>query len=180
MYFICGMVFSIVLYCLFKNWRKKQQIKAGEGITYTCEYDERQLLTRGKAYQYSFFTLLFVMLIHGYIMEQICEWCTLRVFVYTNLIISVLVFVTICIFNDAYFQLSARPHYFVFLSLFLGIITLLSSIFEYRDNGTLLDKDGKFDNINLECAILMFAISIIFIIKKLISKDEDGDAYEES
>lgn len=175
---VCGVVSVFFVAYIIKYIVGK--LDSNEEKKYPDEYDERQILARGKAYKYGFHAMMFAMLINGYIMDYVFEWCTNIIFAFTNLIIGLLVFAAVSIFNDAYLKLSENPVRAIILFLFCGICNLISPVTDYIRNKTLLDEDGKFYNMNLECAVLMCIIIIMLFVKMYITKREEGDEYKES
>lgn len=175
---ICGIVSSLILFFVIKCILKK--LGGDECGEYRDEYDERQILVRGKAYKYGFFAMVFTMLLNGYIMEYVSEWCTLMVYAVTCMTIGILVFVAVSIFSDAYLKLSTKPISAIILFSLFGMANLISPVIDFIHNGTLLDENGKFYSVNLECAILMCCVIIMLFIKMYISRKEEGDEYKES
>ena len=83
------------------------------------------------------------------------------------------------IFNDAYWKNYENKKLALILITVSGIINLIPAFIDYSQNKTLLNSDGKFDNINLVAAIMVFGVEAIILIKKTITR-KYGDIDEES
>lgn len=141
------------------------------------EYDERQQLMKGKAFRAAFFTglgyslLVFLLDIAGVKIPM-----ETGLLILTGGMISLIVYVTIAIMNDAYIGLNERfgSTIGVFaVCAFFNIIPLIMNI-----------KDGKFiengvlTNIFANALVLamLFIVSAVLIIKHLIiNKGEESD-----
>lgn len=99
------------------------------------EYDERQIAVQGKAYKISYFTLLIALtvggLLFGFEGKAVCSPFTL---VMISMALSLGVFITICIFKDAYFALRPQRKNMLILFLILGGINLFAGFRRLGDS----------------------------------------------
>lgn len=179
--FSIGIIVGIVIVWLINAISKSMAGKKNGNKTDTSglpmEYDERQILARGKAYKYGFYTMMISILLNGMIVACVQDWCTILVFVMVCISVSVVVFVGICIFEDAYFRLSDKPKASIVTLIVTGLLNVIGFIDAYKQN-TLFDENGKFDNVNIIGAILLFVLVLMLLIKVRIREKENLD-YEE-
>ena len=88
-----------------------------------CEYDERQVIARGKAFKYGLFSLIGYLVLYGIIQDMTgVYWGKGLVGVSLGICISVAVFAVVSIWNDAYFSLWENPKRYV--TIFLAAFAL--------------------------------------------------------
>lgn len=66
------------------------------------EYDERQVLARGRAFMWGFFTLMICLMVYGMLDMLIDRWCDTLTGCIICICVSLLVFASICIKQDAF------------------------------------------------------------------------------
>lgn len=167
---ICGIAISIVVMVLiwrlvFKDWRKPV-------------YDERQRLEQGEAAKIGFYSLMILNIIHAIAEEFLGLNIGTYVGVFASTIIAVGIYAAVCIWKEAYFPINQSSRRWITGLFILGIMNVFCGI----NNKPNYIHDFGF-NINYMCAILMFAITIVSLIKlKLINKvsSDEEDEDEES
>lgn len=129
----------------------------------TC-YDERQILARGKGFQYGFFTLLFYDLLFNAAYLDGTTWCDNLTGNMFGITLSLCVFGIYCIWNDAYLSLNKKPR-LIYLSFSIIMIANLSIGILSFLNGRLI-QNGRVNiqiiNLLLGIAILLFLITFFF------------------
>lgn len=159
---LAGLFFTVIC-CFIKNKTK-----------HPCHYDERQILARGKGFQYGFFTLMFYDLIFNAAYINGTKWCDNLTGNLIGVVLSLCVFAIYCIWNDAYLSLNEKPK---LIYLGLGSLTLSNFLI-----GILALKHGKliqngqihFQVVNLMLALTLLLILIIFSVKNHISRKQSG------
>ena len=77
-----------------------------EGVFYLVfnrdEYDERQVLARGRAFMWGFFTLMICLMVYGMLDMLIDRWCDTLTGCIICICAALLVFASICIKQDAF------------------------------------------------------------------------------
>lgn len=141
-------LFFIALHRFIKYKKKK-----------TCLYDERQILTRGKGFQYGFFTLMFYDLIFNATYINGTKWCDNLTGNMIGIMLSLCVFAIYCIWNDAYLSLNEKPKLIYFTLGILTLSNLLIGIFALI-SGRLI-QSGR---VNLPIINLMLAIETLFLL----------------
>ncbi len=137
------------------------------------EYDERQILARNAAYKTSFFSLMGYMALIALLDSFDFKWAELSVQMILGIFISVGVFVTICIFKDAYFSYNEKSmKSFLSICIVLGLMNILAFVMNVVFGDKLLFENGllTYHSINLFVGILFTILLIMSIIKNMISK----------
>ena len=162
---IFAIIYAIVVFMVYVFRRKKNPNKSQK------QYDERQLLIQGKAYKYSFFTLLIYFIGIG-IVSIILEKDFASTYVYgcIGLCLSLSVYVTYSLFNDAYIGMDASSNLSVAGAFMIGVCTVGPSLF-YLDK---IMVDGVLQNTTapLVVGLTCIYIGIILLVKK--QKDARG------
>lgn len=163
---ICGVAMGLALVALLV-WITR---KMGGKVDLECKkgaYDERQLLARGVAYKYAFFTLLIGMVIIA-LMEEIAG---IRLFmsmagVWVMVCISLAVFATICILKDAYMSLYENVKGVVIMFSAIGILNIAIGIGNIVD-GTPLVENGV---LSVGCTNLIVGLLFVYILPVFIGR----------
>ena len=107
------------------------------------EYDERQILARNSAYKTSFFTLIGYMALIALLDSFDLKWAELDIQIFLGIFISVGVFVTICIFKDAYFSYNEKSmKSFLSVCLVLGLMNILAFVINVVFGDEVLFENG--------------------------------------
>ena len=94
-------VFATSLLGLFRNrLSKKQQ---------DC-YDERQVIVRGKGYQYAFFTTMGLLMLYAAFADQLEKYLDAGIVPLAILLFSGLILIGYCLFHDAFWGLSSTKN----------------------------------------------------------------------
>ena len=145
----------------------------------TEDYDERQLVIRGKAYKVGFLSTLGAGAVYGFISTVLKRpLAEDGIAVFFILLFGVGVFVVYCIMNDAFFSISdkIKPVHLVVL-LLLGVVSQGYMIYTNLTEGTIVGKNGE-----LTARVLPFGILLLFLcvlaalaIKLIKSRKESED-----
>lgn len=143
-------------------------------------YDERQQLEQGKAAKVGFYTLMALNVMYAIAEEFLGLKLGAFEGVLLTIIISVGIYGIVCIWKEAYFPINQSSRRWIAGLFAIGIMNLIGGY-----NSMTSNSEGFHININYACALLMFAVTIISIIKlKLISKvssdEEDNDEESEA
>lgn len=137
-----------------------------------CQYDERQVLARGFAYRSSFATAIIYMLFCAMVDMLEFRWAEVHIQMLLGMILSMTVFIVVCIFKDAYFNLSnRRPASFLILCLFMAAVQAFVFV-EAILSGNSIIKDGVLGNIVINVGLVLFfvAAAAALVIKIIIEK----------
>ena len=151
--FCCGFIAVVIVTLIIANIKRKKN-------TYT-EYDERQILARGKAYKSAFFVLI------GYIIAcALVNVLEINCVAVTNP--STAVFVGISILNDAYFTSNKGRRSLLGSLAFVAGAECLGIAF---GNKTFVTNGiANLDIIPIIVMIWTISIFVIVVIKKIIDK----------
>ena len=136
------------------------------------EYDERQMMARGKAYKVGFFTLLIYGAICTVLQAIGLHWCEGLLRETIGIVIGVGAFAVVAILNDAYIGFNENNRYTIGVMSLIGLLNLGSAIIGIITDG--LWKDGKVTTtiVNLLISLLFFVILITYWLHKKKARDE--------
>ncbi|MCR4716720.1 MAG: hypothetical protein K5656_06030 [Lachnospiraceae bacterium] len=161
-----GILFALVFTILAVYLFKKNNKNGG--------YDERQAIARGKAYSAGFYTMLIELFFAAFLSDIGVELFSSADALFLLAVIGLLVFVVICIINDAYARLNENPKKVIILLASLGLLNLALSLTnsDYNRFGVIKGK-LYLGSPNIIIAVALILIAIIFGIKQLTSNDEE-------
>lgn len=141
-------------------------------------YDERQIRARGECFKVAFFVFGFVMLIDAILRDSLDNYIMEHMMsVFLAFVISILVFVTIAIFKDAYFYVTqenkSKPVAIGFTLLGLGnfILGLVRIVID----GPIVDGVLNIAFMNILCALMFAVIGVDVLIKRMLDKKQDSE-----
>ena len=94
-------VFAGSLLVLFRNRLSKDK--------QDC-YDERQVIVRGKGYQYAFFTTMGLLMLYAAFADQLEKYLDAGIIPLAILLFSGLILMGYCLFHDAFWGLSSKKN----------------------------------------------------------------------
>ena len=161
--FVVGLALVAIVTLIVKKTSKKK-----------CEYDERQMAARGKAFAGGFMTFVFselvVFLIEIFTGEPLVIGVP-GILSIIILLLATLVFVEVSIFMDAYFAPNKpMPKSWYIIMTLLGI-TMLIRFF--------VDNDDWYRVMNLAAGLFVLIVMASLLVKKLISRKEEKEDNEE-
>lgn len=179
---LSGFVFAIFIIIILR-WIVG---KMGGRIEVPCKkdsYDERQLLARGKAYKFAFFTLIFYMSIISLVSEfNGISWFMSFCGIWLGVCLSIMVFAVICILEDAYMSLyeNAKGVIMVFTVVAVMNMGVAVRIILDREGHPLLEN-GKIsvDYLNLVVGVMFCIILAVFCGKVIYNKKHLDEEEEE-
>lgn len=183
MYYYLGMVcgfFTAELLIVFLSWIMK---KAGGKFDWKCKadsYDERQMLARGKAYKYAFFSLIFYI----FIISILCEFSGIILFMsftglWLGVCFSMMIFAITCILNDAYMSLYENVKGIIIMFSCIGLMNILIALRGIHEGNSMVENGTISTNcMNFIIGIMFLVLLIVFCGKVLYNKkqlEEDGE-----
>ena len=168
-YYLLGFCVGVVIALVILAFAKKSR----------GEYDERQVLVRGKAYQIGFFTSLGAGAVYciasAVLNRQLAEDGFAVFFV---LLVGAGAFVVNCIMNDAFFAVSEKMKPAVIIIIILAAI--VAQYFTIADNvseGIILREDGVISAHAAPIVTCSFLIAVLaaLAIKLIKSRKESED-----
>lgn len=154
---LCGLVLVALLFWMLK---KKYRVDVRE-------YDERQILARGRAYKYGFITMLVLVVLErlahevGFVLFDSIQGTT------ALCLIGLFVFIISCIWQEAYLTLYETPKMTYVLLAIGGGLNLLSAGIAWIQREPLL-RDGRLysGSLSLMVAVFVFAVLAAFALKQ--------------
>ena len=141
-------------------------------------FDERQLLIRGNAYRYAYYTALMLLAVWMIISEVFTSMpVTSGLAVFIIMMISIDVYAIYSILNDAYFGINFdRRRYFIFF-LVVVAMNLIGGVVNIIGN-EVTAQFGLLECANLTVAVGFVPILVLMGLKS--GKDKEDDEDEES
>ncbi len=157
---IGALVGIILCFFLFKYMNRDKKLKT--------QYDEMQQKTRGKAFCYSFYTVMIIEALMIFVsLFDLNLPMTDAVVHFTIIVIGVMVLACYCIWNDAYVGLNTNMKRYGVIMLIAGAINLASAIAAIAGGRMLVGGKLQAPFINMLCAIMLIAIALVLLAKKI-------------
>lgn len=189
--FAAGILITILIVFIISRIAKR----VGGKIVFGCgkdgkDYDERQMLARGKAYEAGFFTMMAYIVFVG-ILADIMENRFMLSFgvLWIGASISIGVFVIICIVKDAYMSLRENAKGILIMLGSVGLFNLFTGLSNREhlvENVEITRKGQTFecirlsaDTTNLVVGILFFILMAVFVGKLWYDKKHEEEDSEE-
>ena len=168
---VCGIIIGLII-CLviFRVCNKDKRLKS--------EYDERQLVIRGKAYKAGFYTaIVYLAILTVFFMTDFEIPFVISVLAFFGVALSVTVVAVYSIWNEAYWGLNNQRDRYAIVFVLCAIINLGAGISAIVQGTVFLGTQGPI--INLLCGIMLLIIGGTLILKKFIKPEETDDEEEE-
>ena len=159
-------VFAGSLLVLFRNrLSKKQQ---------DC-YDERQVIVRGKGYQYAFFTTMGLLMLYAAFAEPIEKYMEAGIIPIAILLFSGLILMGYCLFHDAFWGLSSKKNKKMVVTVWAMFSVL--NVMHIVDNSSP-DKMWNAGRLSSRFTVplllsIFFAIALILMLLKNRMKNDE-------
>ena len=143
-------------------------------LKYT-NFDERQQIVRGRAFKYAYYTAMIFAAVIIVLEAGGTTIMSAVVFAGLQLYLSFIVFVSYCIFKDAYFTVSEKSAKGYALMLAgLGIINLVGGIIQAGKGHVMENGMLTKDCLGLVVGVSFLFIAVEFVVKKfLVSREEE-------
>lgn len=166
---ICGLAICVVIGLIFRLRRGK---KSNQG---KVEYDERQLLARGRAYKAGFFvTLIYCLLFAALSVTEIAFFQSVTGML-IGVFLGIAVFAVTAIRNDAYLGLNENKRSFLILGIIVAAANLIIGVCNGLEGNLLKDGQLTFDCLNLMVGILFTVIVAALLIHDRQNKKEETE-----
>ena len=168
---LSGIVLGLILcIIIFRVCNKDNRLKS--------EYDERQLIARGKAYKAGFYTVVgYLACLTLFFMSEIAIPFTTPVLAFFGIALGVSVVAGYSIWKGAYWGLNNNRTRYAVVFVICAIINLGAGITAIVNGYALLGFQGPI--INLICGIMLLVIGIASLVKNLINPEKDADEEDE-
>ena len=164
---IAAGVFAVSLLLLFRTRfiRDKQD----------C-YDERQLIVRGKGYQYAFFTTMGLLMLYAAFAEPIEKYMEAGIIPLAILLFSGLILMGYCLFHDAFWGLSSKKNKRIVVTVWAMFSVL--NVMHIVDNSSpekmwIAGRLSSRFMLPLLLSIFFAIALILMLLKNRMKKDEE-------
>ena len=139
------------------------------------QYDERQLLARGRAYMWAFWSLLCYVALLGIAGEEMrIVQENILAFLMIGVCISCSVFGIYSVWNDAYVQVGQNPRRYMILTACIGVLNIAGAAITITGHLSHGEVFPVSTIVNLMLGVLMFAMSLTLFLKyRTESTDEE-------
>lgn len=163
---LCGL---ILVALLFRMLKKKYRVDVRE-------YEERQILARGRAYKYGFIAMLVLVVLErlaheaGFVLLDSIQGTT------ALCLLGLFVFIVSCIWQEAYLTLHETPKMTYVLLALGGGLNLISAVVAWLQNQPIL-QDGRLysGSLSLMVAVFVFAVLAVFALKQWAVHREESE-----
>lgn len=156
--YLVGILFGVLLMgvtvLLFLRFTRKER-------SMKCKYDERQMLVRGKGFQYAFGTLFAYNLIYAVLGDYMELAVSGSVILFFGIILSVLVYAAYTIWNDGYFPLYEKSKSWIGLFIAIAILNIINGIRNIWNYGVIQNgviSDSILNFMAGSCILLVLAV----------------------
>lgn len=139
-----------------------------------AEYDERQQAIRDKGFRFAYLTLIVYMLVFAIL--NIFELITgdLSAWLFIGVIISLLVHIIYSIYNDAYFKVSDSPKSFTILFSVVGVSNIVLGVMK-RVNGEVTEPFPSYGDLNGIVGVMLLVAVVNILIKLHLDKKAETE-----
>lgn len=133
------------------------------------QFDERQILARGKAYQCGFLSLC-ICLVMTMMAEGIFGLDMSYVGASACLFVGLSVFAVYSIWHDAFFSMRQTPGYYLLLCLLIVFCNGVAPVSHYLEGESLSGIVHSVVCLNIMCALCFLVVGISIILKMLLQE----------
>ncbi len=137
------------------------------------EYDERQQLLRGKAYQHAFIVSMFYGVLYGVLTVSTgLHFMEDGAAVFIGAFLGLMVFAVECVWKDAFFTVRRTPRTYILLYAVITLSQIIGTVSEIRA-GTLIENGLLTGRCLYPAMALTFlAILVTILIRRITEKEE--------
>lgn len=141
-----------------------------------CKYDERQNTARGNGFKYGFFTLMICNMLHAFAMDgDTVLPVDGSVIILISVMLGILVYVSYCIWNDAYFSLNENRRRVLILFGVIGVANLCLGIGSLHSGRAFTNGVLNVHSVNLFCGIMFLMIFTVLLVKRAAVKSDEEE-----
>lgn len=141
------------------------------------EFDERQQLIRGKAYQHAFIAVMLFSALYGLAVMMVEHPLMVDgLSALVAMFVGVVVFAVESIARDAFFTAKNRPKSYIILYAAVIFSQLVNAVGNIREGGLVQDGVLTMKVLPLVCAAVFAIILVVIIVKAAQPQKEDDDA----
>lgn len=134
----------------------------GKEVWKMNDYDERQILARGRAFMWGFFTLMLCLMAYGFTDMLIEPWCDTLTGCVICICVSLLVFASICIRQDAFAGIGRNRKRNQTVLLVLTLVNLMFGVSHVIDGDLLREGLLCFRSVNLIVGVTTGLVLLVY------------------
>ena len=167
-----GVIVGVIIVALIFTYNKKKTGSAVGG-----DFDERQQLLRGKAFQAGFFTMLILSFLYWVLVRLVLQRPLMEdgLSALICVLVGVGVFGFDCILHDAFFTVQNKPKNYIILFICTTLCQIPSAINNIREGRVVENGVLTFGVIPIVCAVLFLGILTAIVCKMLAMRKEDAE-----
>lgn len=144
----------------------------GKEVRGMNDYDERQILARGRAFMWGFFSLMICLMVYGLTDMLMEPWCDTLTGCIICICVSLLVFASICIRQDAFAGIGQKRKRNLTVLLVLTLANLLFGVTHIIDGDLLRDGVLSFRSVSLIVGITTGIVLVVYYVHGLHERGE--------
>ena len=165
---LVGIAVAIGIFAVIAAFNKKRG-KPGE-------FDERQELIRGTAYQHAFFAVMIFSALYGLAVMMVEHPLMVDgLSALVAMFVGVVVFAVESIARDAFFTAKNRPKSYIILYIAVIFSQIVNAVGNIREGGLVQDGVLTMKVLPLVCAAVFTIILVVIIVKAAQKPKEDED-----
>ena len=167
-----GVIVGVIIVALIFTYNKKKT-----GTVVGGDFDERQQLLRGKAFQAGFFTMLILSFLYWVLVRLVLQRPLMEdgLSALICVLVGVGVFGFDCILHDAFFTVQNKPKNYIILFTATTISQIPAAINNLRDGTVIQNGVLTFLAVPIVCGVLFLSILTAIICKVLAMRKEDAE-----
>jgi hypothetical protein len=167
-----GILIGVIIVVLVFAYNKKKT-----GSVVGGDFDERQQLLRGKAFQAGFFTMLILSFLYWALVRLVLERPLMEdgLSALICALVGVGVFGFYCILHDAFFTVQNKPKNYIILFTATTLCQIPSAINNIQEGRVVENGVLTFGVIPIVCAVLFLGILTAIVCKMLAMRKEDAE-----
>lgn len=144
----------------------------GKEVREMNDYDERQVLARGRAFMWGFFSLMICLMVYGLTDMLIEPWCDTLTGCIICCCVSLIVFAVICIGQDAFAGIGRNRKRNLTVLVVVTAANLLFGVSHVIDGDLLRDGVLSFRSANLIVGITTGIVLVVYYVHGLCGRGE--------
>jgi hypothetical protein len=167
-----GVIVGVIIVALIFTYNKKKT-----GSVVGGDFDERQQLMRGKAFQAGFFTMLFFSFLYWVLVTLVLQRPLMEDGLSALIcgLVGVGVFGIDCVIHDAFFTVQNKPKNYIILFTATTISQIPAAINNIQAGRVVQNGVLTFSAVPIVCAVLFVSILIAIVCKTQAMRKEDAE-----
>ena len=167
-----GVLVGVIIVAIAFTYNKKKT-----GSVVGGDFDERQQLLRGKAFQAGFFTMMIFSFLYWVLVRLVLERPLMEdgLSALVSVMVGVGVFGFYCILHDAFFTVQNKPRNYIILFAATTLCQIPAAINNIQNGRVVENGVLTFGVIPIVCAVLFLGILTAIVCKMIAMRKEDAE-----